>query len=187
MSTEKILKVLKSYTTDLPNATRFVSLDNRTTWINSCVMDGLRQVVMHVLRQVVMDVLRKVVMDVLRQVVMDVLRQVVMDVLRQVVMDDKNRTINDIPVNIYYMALTKSTDILLSIYVAVHMLNCRQSGEIKQFPSVAPLLPTGKKTKRTDIVLSILYGSSDVKLLTKSGEICPTYDILSPTILERQK
>ena len=49
MSTEKILKVLKSYTTDLPNATRLVSLDNRTTWINSCVMDGLRQVGMDVI------------------------------------------------------------------------------------------------------------------------------------------
>jgi hypothetical protein len=35
---------------------------------------------------------------------------------------------------------------------------------------MAQLLPTGKKTKSTDIVLSI-YGSSDVKLLTKSGEI----------------
>jgi len=35
---------------------------------------------------------------------------------------------------------------------------------------VAPLLLTGKKPKSTDILLSI-YGSSDVKLLTKSGEI----------------
>jgi hypothetical protein len=35
---------------------------------------------------------------------------------------------------------------------------------------VAPLLPTGKKTKSTDILLSI-YGSSDIKLFTKSGEI----------------
>ena len=35
---------------------------------------------------------------------------------------------------------------------------------------MAQLLPTGKKTKSTDINLSI-YGSSDVKLLTKSGEI----------------
>ena len=49
MSTEKILKALKSYTTDLPNATRLVSLDNKTTWINSCVMDGLRQVGMDVI------------------------------------------------------------------------------------------------------------------------------------------
>jgi hypothetical protein len=32
------------------------------------------------------------------------------------------------------------------------------------------LLPIGKKTKRTDILLSI-YDSSDVKLLTKSGGI----------------
>jgi hypothetical protein len=47
---------------------------------------------------------------------------------------------------------------------------------------VAQLLPTGKKTKRTDIVLSI-YGSSDVKLLTKSGEIkqFPSMARLLPT------
>jgi hypothetical protein len=38
-----------------------------------------------------------------------------------------------------------------------------KSGEIKQFPSMARLLPTGKTTKSTDILLSI-YGSSDVKL-----------------------
>ena len=35
---------------------------------------------------------------------------------------------------------------------------------------MAPLLPTGKKTKSTDILLFI-YGSSDVKLFIKSGEI----------------
>ena len=35
---------------------------------------------------------------------------------------------------------------------------------------MAPLLLTGKTTKSTDILLSI-YGCSDVKLLTKSGEI----------------
>jgi hypothetical protein len=34
---------------------------------------------------------------------------------------------------------------------------------------MAPLLPTEKNTKRTGILLSI-YGRSDVKLLTKSGE-----------------
>ena len=66
MSTEKILKVLKSYTTDLPKVTRLVSLDNRT-WINSCRGN----------------------------------------VLRQGVMDDKIRTLKEIPVNIYDMALDK--------------------------------------------------------------------------------
>ena len=35
---------------------------------------------------------------------------------------------------------------------------------------MAQLIPTGKKTKSTDILLSI-YGSSFVKLLTKSREI----------------
>jgi hypothetical protein len=67
VSTEKILKVLKSYTTDLPKVTRLVSLDNRTTWINSCRGN----------------------------------------VLRQGVMDDKIRTLKEIPVNIYDMALDK--------------------------------------------------------------------------------
>ena len=37
---------------------------------------------------------------------------------------------------------------------------------------MAPLLPTEKNTKRTGILLSI-YGRSDVKLLTKSGEKKP--------------
>jgi len=47
---------------------------------------------------------------------------------------------------------------------------------------VAQLLPTGKKTKSIDILLSI-YGSSDVKLLTKSGEIkqFPSVAQLLPT------
>ena len=85
-------------------------------------------------------------------------------------MDDKIRTLKEIHVNIYDMALTKSTDILLSIYGSSDVKLLTKSGEIKQFLSVAQLLPTGKKTKRIDIVLSIC-GSSYVKLLTKSGEI----------------
>ena len=85
-------------------------------------------------------------------------------------MDGKIRTLKEMPVNIFDMALTKSTDILLSIYGSSDVKLLKKSGEIKQFPSVAQLLPTGKKTKSTDILLCI-YGSSDVKLLTKSGEI----------------
>jgi hypothetical protein len=68
--------------------------------------------------------------------------------------------------------------------MADHMLKLlTKSGEIKQFLSVAQLLPIGKKTKRIDIVLSIC-GSSDVKLLTKSREI---KQFLSVTLLPTGK
>ena len=70
-------------------------------------------------------------------------------------MDDQIKTIKEISVGIYDMALTKSTDILLSM--AVQMLNCWQSGEIKQFPSVAPLLPTGiHVTSDNNIILGAM-------------------------------
>jgi len=68
-------------------------------------------------------------------------------------MDDKIRTIKEIPVNIYDMALTKSTDNLLFIYGSSDVKLLTKSVEIKQFPSVVPLLPTGKRQK----VLTFFY------------------------------
>jgi hypothetical protein len=44
--TEKILKVLKTYTTYLPDATRLVPQDNKTAWISSSTRNVSRPVVM---------------------------------------------------------------------------------------------------------------------------------------------
>lgn len=46
MSTEEILKVLKTNTTYLPYATRVVPQDNKTAWISTSTGNVLRPVVM---------------------------------------------------------------------------------------------------------------------------------------------
>jgi hypothetical protein len=52
---------------------------------------------------------------------------------------------------------TKSTDILLSIYGSSYVKLLTKSGEIKQFLSVAPLLPTGiHVTSDTNIILGAM-------------------------------
>ena len=72
-------------------------------------------------------------------------------------MDDKIRTIKEIPVNIYDMALTKSTDNLLFIYGSSDVKLLTKSVEIKQFLSVVPLLPTGiHVTSDNDIILGAM-------------------------------
>ena len=110
------LKVLKSYTTDLSDVHRLLSLDKTTAWISS--YKG--------------------------------------NIIRKVVIDDKIQTIKEIPVEIYDMTLIKSNDILIAINSSDVKL-ITQSGQIKQFLSVSPLITTGiHVTHNNDIILGVI-------------------------------
>jgi hypothetical protein len=121
------LKVLKSYTTDLSDVHRLVSLDKTTAWISS--YKG--------------------------------------NIIRKVVIDDKTQIIKEIPVEIYDMKLTKSNDILISINSSDVKL-ITQSGQIKPFLSVSPLITTGiHVTHNNDIILGVMEKDT-YKLTDKS-------------------
>jgi hypothetical protein len=108
------LKVLKSYTTDLPTVDSLISLDPKTAWISSYTGN----------------------------------------ILRKVLIDDQIITMKAIPVKIYDMALTKSNDILLSIFNSSDVKLLTNAGEIKPFITVAPLITTGiHVTNNNDIIL----------------------------------
>jgi hypothetical protein len=62
------------------------------------------------------------------------------NILRKVLIDDQIITIKEIPVKIYDMALTKSNDILLSIFNSSEVKLLTNAGEIKPFITVAPLI-----------------------------------------------
>jgi hypothetical protein len=111
------LKVLKSYTTDLPTVDSLISLDTRTAWISSYTGN----------------------------------------ILRKVLIDDQIITIKEIPVKIYDMALTKSNDILLSIFNSSEVKLLTNAGEIKPFITVAPLITTGiHVTNNNDIIMGAM-------------------------------
>ena len=122
------LKVLKSYTPDLPSVTRLVLLDKTTAWICSYTDK----------------------------------------IFRKVVIDDKIQTIKEIPVQIYDMTLTKSNDILISIKSSDVKL-ITQSGQIKPFLSVSPLITTGiHVTHNNDIILCVMEDGDTYKLTDNS-------------------
>ena len=122
------LKVLKSYTTDLSDFHRLVSLDKTTAWISS--YKG--------------------------------------KIIRKVVIDDKIQTIKEIPVQIYDMTLTKSNDILISTFNSSDVKLITQSGQIKPFLSVSPLITTGiHVTHNNDIMLGVMEKDT-YKLTDKS-------------------
>jgi hypothetical protein len=111
------LKVLKSYTTDLPDVSRLVLLDKKTAYICSFTSN----------------------------------------IIRKVVMDDKIQTIKEIPVEIYDMTLTKSNDILISTINSSDVKLITQSGRMKPFLSVSPLITTGiHVTQNNDIILGVI-------------------------------
>ena len=111
------LKVLKSYTTDLPDVYRFLSLDYKTAWISSSTTNSLRHVVI----------------------------------------DDQIKTIKEIPVKIFDLALTKSNDILISIVNSSEVKLLTNSGGIESFISVEPLITTGiHVTHNNDIIVGVM-------------------------------
>jgi hypothetical protein len=66
------------------------------------------------------------------------------------------QTIKEIPVEIYDMTLTKSNDILIAINSSDVKL-ITQSGQIKPFLSVSPLITTGiHVTNNNDIILGVM-------------------------------
>jgi hypothetical protein len=137
------LKVLKSYTTDLPDVNRLVSQDNKT-WIYSNASD----------------------------------------VLKQVVIDAKIKTIKEIPVKIYDMTLTKSHDILISIVDSSDVKLITQSGQIKPFLSLSPLLPTGiHVTNNNDIILGVVDDEDTSSLTVES---CRKIVVLAENKKEKQ-
>jgi hypothetical protein len=91
------------------------------------------------------------------------------DVLRQVVIDAKITTIKEISTKIYDMALTKNNDILISISNTSDIKLITQSGQIKPFLSVSPLLPTGiHVTNSNDIILGVVDDTDTSNLTNKS-------------------
>ena len=79
------------------------------------------------------------------------------NILRQVIIDDKIITIKEIPVKIYDMALAKCNDILISIIKSSDVKLITQSGQIKPFLSLAPLITTGiHVTNNNDIILGVV-------------------------------
>jgi hypothetical protein len=90
------------------------------------------------------------------------------NIIRKVVIDDKIQTIKEIPVQIYDMTLTKSNDILISIKSSDVKL-ITQSGQIKPFLSVSPLITTGiHVTHNNDIILDVMEDGDTYKLTDKS-------------------
>jgi hypothetical protein len=78
-------------------------------------------------------------------------------ILRHVVIDDQIITIKEIPVKIYDMAPTRSNDILISIIKSSDVKLITQSGQIKSFLSLAPLITTGiHVTNNNDIILGVV-------------------------------
>jgi hypothetical protein len=78
-------------------------------------------------------------------------------IIRKVVIDDKIQTIKEIPVQIEDMTLTKSNDILISTYNSSDVKLLTQSGQIKPFLSVSPLLTIGiHVTNNNGIILGVI-------------------------------
>jgi len=89
--------------------------------------------------------------------------------LRQVVMEDKIKTFTEISAKIDDMALTKSKDILLSMYDSSDVNLITKSGEIKPFLSVASLRTTGiHVTNNNYIMLGVVDKGGAYKLTDKS-------------------
>jgi hypothetical protein len=90
------------------------------------------------------------------------------NIIRKVVIDDKIQTIKEIPVEIYDMTLTKSNDILISSINSSDVKLITQSGQIKPFLSVSPLITTGiHVTNNNDIILGVMEEDT-YKLTDKS-------------------
>ena len=123
------LKVLKTYTTDLPVVDRIVSLDDNRTWISSYMEN----------------------------------------VLKQVVVDDEIEIIKEVRVKIRDIARTQSNDILFSMENSSDIKLLTKSGEIKPFLSVPPLQPTGiHVTNNNDIMLCVVDNGNAHKLTDTS-------------------
>ena len=89
-------------------------------------------------------------------------------IIRKVVIDVKIQTIKEIPVQINDMTLTKSNDILISTYNSSDVILITQSGQIKPFLSVSPLITTGiHVTQNNDIILGVIENDT-YKLTDKS-------------------
>jgi hypothetical protein len=105
------------------------------------------------------------------------------NVLRQVVIDDNIKAIKEIPVNIYDMARTQSNDILLTMGDSSGVTLLTQSGEIKPFITVAPLITTGiHVTNNNDIILGAI--EKDTYKLT--DKICRKIIVFGENKKEKQ-
>ncbi|CAC5385906.1 unnamed protein product [Mytilus coruscus] len=78
--------------------------------------------------------------------------------LRKINIDDTIKTVKDMSVKIYDMSLTNNNDVLLSLYHSTEVsLLTTNTGEIKPFLSVSPLVPHGiHVTKHNEIILSVM-------------------------------
>ena len=90
-------------------------------------------------------------------------------IIRKVVIDDRIQTIKEIPVQINDMTLTKSNDILISTFISSDVKLITQSGQIKPFLSVSPLITTGiHVTHNNDILLGVMDDGDTYKLTDTS-------------------
>jgi hypothetical protein len=90
-------------------------------------------------------------------------------IIRKVVIDDRIQTIKEIPVQIEDMTLTKSNDILISTFISSDVKLITQSGQIKPFLSVSPLITTGiHVTHNNDILLGVMDDGDTYKLTDTS-------------------
>jgi hypothetical protein len=88
------------------------------------------------------------------------------NIIKKVVLDDKIQTSKEIPAQIYDMTLTKNNDILISVSSDVKLIT--QTGQIKPFISVSPLITTGiHVTHNNDIILGVMEEDT-FKLTDKS-------------------
>jgi hypothetical protein len=91
------------------------------------------------------------------------------NIIRKVVIDDKIQTIKEIAVEIYDITLTKSNDILISTYNSSDVKLITQSGQVKPFLSVSPLITTGiHVTNNNDIILGVIDDGDTYKLTDTS-------------------
>ena len=89
-------------------------------------------------------------------------------IIKKVIIDDKIQTIKEIPVKISDITLTKSNGILISICNSSDVKLITQSGQIKPFISVSPLITTGiHVTNNNDIMLGVMEKDT-YKLTNKS-------------------
>jgi hypothetical protein len=104
-------------------------------------------------------------------------------IFRKVLLDDKIQTIKEIPVQIYGMTLTKSNDILISTLNSSDVKLITQSGQIKPFLSVSPLITTGiHVTHNNDIILGVMEEDT-FKLTEKS---CRKFIVFGENKKEKQ-
>ena len=113
------LEVVNSYTTDLSGINNIITVDDKSTWVNDCNKQ----------------------------------------VIRQINIDNDNiTTTKQISCDIYDMTLTSNNDILLSVYNSSDIKLLTKSGEIKPFFSVSsPLLPLGiHVTSDNNIIVGVI-------------------------------